>query len=152
MDVERSAVTICDQDCPIVGGSSLALKCITPKLSTLNIKMCDVTVTVPTIDNVLQKKLIGAFKYDVDLSPRIISVDPLIGGTGGGKPRIITWTRLAKTAEPRTNKLILEHPVDWQPGEHIIITSTGGKSSHNESEEHIIQGNLMNYAINLDYQ
>lgn len=32
MDVERSAVTICDQDCPIVGGSSLALKCITPKL------------------------------------------------------------------------------------------------------------------------
>lgn len=46
--------------------------------------MCDVTVTVPTIDNVLQKKLIGAFKYDVDLSPRIISVDPLIGGTGGG--------------------------------------------------------------------
>lgn len=69
-----------------------------------------------------------------------------------GKPRIITWTRLAKTAEPGTNKLILEHPVDWQPGEHIIITSTGGKSSHNESEEHIIQGNLMNYAINLDYQ
>lgn len=53
-------------------------------LATLNIKMCDVTVTVPTIDNVLQKKLIGAFKYDVDLSPRIISVDPLIGGTGGG--------------------------------------------------------------------
>ncbi|CAH8613574.1 unnamed protein product [Schistosoma intercalatum] len=322
MDVERSTVTICDQDCPIVGGSSLALKCITPKLSTLNIKMCDVTVTVPTIDNVLQKKLIGAFKYDVDLSPRIISVDPLIGGTGGGtiltiigtlfdesttvnvggidcqlislnntvivcqtgehngsakvpvevtvenngkasgdftfyyvdrwssqftwnnqpipvendfvvinanqnimldvdtpvlsmllinggtlffdptkniqlnskyililnngkfligspeepytkqatitlhghvrekelplygakvlalrngtisihgKPRIITWTRLAKTAEPGTNTLILEHPVDWQPGEHIIITSTGGKSSHNESEEHIIQ-------------
>ncbi|CAH8626270.1 unnamed protein product [Schistosoma guineensis] len=322
MDVERSTVTICDQDCPIVGGSSLALKCITPKLSTLNIKMCDVTVTVPTIDNVLQKKLIGAFKYDVDLLPRIISVDPLIGGTGGGtiltiigtlfdesttvnvggidcqlislnntvivcqtgehngsakvpvevtvenngkasgdftfyyvdrwssqftwnnqpipvendfvvinanqnimldvdtpvlsmllinggtlffdptkniqlnskyililnngkfligspeepytkqatitlhghvrekelplygakvlalrngtisihgKPRIITWTRLAETAEPGTNKLILEHPVDWQPGEHIIITSTGGKSSHNESEEHIIQ-------------
>ncbi|VDQ03856.1 unnamed protein product [Trichobilharzia regenti] len=33
---------------------------------------------------------------------------------------------------------IHEHPVDWQPGERIIITSTGGKSAHNQSEEHII--------------
>ncbi|CAH8644630.1 unnamed protein product [Heterobilharzia americana] len=55
-----------------------------------------------------------------------------------GQPRVVTWTRLAVTAEAGSKTLVLEHPVDWQPGEHIIITSTGGKSAHNESEEHII--------------
>ncbi|CAH8562789.1 unnamed protein product [Schistosoma turkestanicum] len=322
MNVEKTIITICDQICSTVGGSSLALKCITPKLFTTNTKLCNVTVVVPTTGNILQKTLIDAFTYDANLSPRIISVAPLIGGTGGGtdltiigtlfddsttvsvggidcqlislndtviicrtgehngtakvpivvtvknngkasgnflfyyvdrwsspftwnnqpipvendfvvinanqsimldmdtpilsmllinggtlffdptkniqlnskyililnngkfligspeepytkqatirlhghvrekelplygakvlalrngtisihgKPRVVTWTRLTKTAEAGTNTLTLEHPVDWQPGEHIIITSTGGKSSHNESEEHVIQ-------------
>ncbi|KAK4475484.1 hypothetical protein MN116_000801, partial [Schistosoma mekongi] len=319
MDVEKSTVLICNQLCAIVGGSSLALRCVTPKSTTINPTVCDVTVAVP---NSLQATLTAAFEYDSNLSPRIIDVYPLIGGTGGGtnltiignlfdnsttvniggsncqvisfndsviicqtsehnqsekvpievtvenigkasgsftyyyvdrwssqftwnnqpipvendfvvinqnqnvmldtdtpilsmllinggtlffdptkdiqlhskyilivndgkfligsptepytkqakitlhghvrekelplygakvlalrngtisihgKPRLITWTRLAKTAEAGSKILELEHSVDWQPGEHIIITSTGGKASHNESEEHVIK-------------
>ncbi|KAA3680736.1 uncharacterized protein DEA37_0005520 [Paragonimus westermani] len=55
-----------------------------------------------------------------------------------GMPRPVVWTRLAQTAEPGTNIIRLIQPVDWKAGEKIIITSTGGKFSHGENEEHEI--------------
>ncbi|VDQ06557.1 unnamed protein product [Trichobilharzia regenti] len=84
MDAEKSTVTICEQPCTLAGGSSLTLKCITPKITTQSVKSCDVVVTVPTNVGVLQKTLSSAFVYDPKLTPTVVSVDPLIGGTGGG--------------------------------------------------------------------
>ncbi|KAF8567271.1 hypothetical protein P879_01118 [Paragonimus westermani] len=55
-----------------------------------------------------------------------------------GMPRPVVWTRLAQTAEPGSNVIRLTQPVDWKAGEKIIITSTGGKFSHGENEEHEI--------------
>ncbi|TPP64918.1 hypothetical protein FGIG_04510 [Fasciola gigantica] len=56
-----------------------------------------------------------------------------------GMPRVVTWTRLAQTADVGSQTLVLTNPVDWQPGEKIVITSTGGRNSHGENEEHEIQ-------------
>ncbi|KAF5395129.1 hypothetical protein PHET_07404 [Paragonimus heterotremus] len=55
-----------------------------------------------------------------------------------GMPRPVVWTRLAQTVEPGSNIIRLIQPVDWKAGEKIIITSTGGKFSHGENEEHEI--------------
>lgn len=56
-----------------------------------------------------------------------------------GMPRPVVWTRLNKTAEIGSTTIVLKQEVDWKAGEHIIITSTGGRSSHDENEEHIIK-------------
>ncbi|VDP87119.1 unnamed protein product [Echinostoma caproni] len=56
-----------------------------------------------------------------------------------GLPRAVTWTRLAQPADVGSRTLVLKQPVDWQPGEEIVITSTGGPTAHNENEVHRIQ-------------
>lgn len=61
-----------------------------------------------------------------------------------GKPRAFTWTRLAATAEVGSKILVLTDPVDWQIGERIVITSTGGNSSQRENEEHEIASKSAN--------
>ncbi|MGH2376839.1 MAG: G8 domain-containing protein [bacterium] len=41
-----------------------------------------------------------------------------------GEPRAPAWTRLAKTASKGAGQIVLERPVDWRPGDHIVIAST----------------------------
>eukprot|EP00794_Sanderia_malayensis_P006712 gene6712-7474_t len=41
-----------------------------------------------------------------------------------GRPRKVSWTRLAKTADVGSNEIALVKPVDWQVGEEIMISST----------------------------
>lgn len=41
-----------------------------------------------------------------------------------GEPRGPAWTRLAKTASRGAGQIVLERPVDWRPGDHIVIAST----------------------------
>lgn len=54
-----------------------------------------------------------------------------------GKPRPVTWTRLASTAAAGTNTITLQTAVDWVAGERVIIAATG--FDHNESEPMVIQ-------------
>ncbi|XP_013401885.1 LOW QUALITY PROTEIN: fibrocystin-L-like [Lingula anatina] len=51
----------------------------------------------------------------------------------------VTWTLLAQTAGANTNTLTLKQPVTWQPGEEIVIATTGGHLSQKENEKRIIQ-------------
>lgn len=44
------------------------------------------------------------------------------------------WTRLASTAEAGTKVLTLQHEVDWNAGDEIVIATTGDKHSQKESE------------------
>ena len=41
-----------------------------------------------------------------------------------GRPRSPTWTFLQTTVNPGSNQLTLVEPVDWMPGEEIVISST----------------------------
>lgn len=40
-----------------------------------------------------------------------------------GAPRIV-WTRLSSTAAKGATQLIVEHAVDWRPGDNIVVAST----------------------------
>ncbi|CAH1247131.1 PKHD1L1 [Branchiostoma lanceolatum] len=52
-----------------------------------------------------------------------------VGVFGGldlfGNPRNPSWTELAQTANAGDNTITLQDPVDWQPGEEIVISPTG---------------------------
>lgn len=53
-----------------------------------------------------------------------------------GKRYYRTWTRLAKTAEPGDRSLFLQHAVNWEPGQRVVLVTTAMKDSrewhHNE--------------------
>lgn len=53
-----------------------------------------------------------------------------------GNERTPTWTSLSQTVMPGDNVINLMEPVDWQPGEHIVIASTNFDA--HEAEEMII--------------
>lgn len=60
-----------------------------------------------------------------------------IGVYGGldlhGKPRNVTWTTLAATAQAGTNIITLESPVDWQVDEEIVLTTTTYRHDQTET-------------------
>jgi len=71
-----------------------------------------------------------------------------------GKPRPVTWTRLASTAAAGTNTITLNEAVDWVAGEKVIIAATG--FDHNESEPMLIQSidatnKVITLSANLEY-
>uniref|UniRef100_H3AM42 G8 domain-containing protein n=1 Tax=Latimeria chalumnae TaxID=7897 RepID=H3AM42_LATCH len=51
-----------------------------------------------------------------------------------GCPVDITWTKLAQTAEPGSNTIILQNCVTWVPGDVIVIATSGHSLSQDESE------------------
>jgi len=59
-----------------------------------------------------------------------------IGVYGGldvhGRPRTRTWTTLQSTALAGTNTITLVDPVDWLPGEQIVLTTTSFKPTEND--------------------
>lgn len=60
-----------------------------------------------------------------------------IGAYGGldihGKPRDVSWTKLATTASAGANTIELVQPVDWVVGEEILITTTSYILEHTET-------------------
>ncbi len=46
-----------------------------------------------------------------------------------GKRYFRTWTRLAKTVNPGDTVLMLQHPVNWEPGQQIVLVTTAIKDS-----------------------
>ncbi|KAL3886654.1 hypothetical protein ACJMK2_026634, partial [Sinanodonta woodiana] len=63
-----------------------------------------------------------------------------------GKYIPITWTRLQSTAEAGETAIMLTQSVEWNVGDEIVIASTGGFRSQNETEKHRIS------AISADKQ
>ena len=53
-----------------------------------------------------------------------------------GQERNVSWTLLAKTANAGQTELVLTRPVDWRPGEEIVIASTHFEAT--QAEELII--------------
>ena len=49
-----------------------------------------------------------------------------------GRPRHVTWTQLAMTAMANTTSLTLQQPVDWGPGDRIVIAPTGKNGNETE--------------------
>ena len=49
-----------------------------------------------------------------------------------GQERLILWTHLAKAARAGDRTLVLKTPVDWLPGEEIVIASTSFEASQAE--------------------
>lgn len=49
-----------------------------------------------------------------------------------GRPRHVTWTRLAETAVTNTTTLTLQQDVDWVAGDRIIIAPTGKNGNETE--------------------
>lgn len=51
-----------------------------------------------------------------------------------GRPTPITWTHLSETASAGTAELVLQKPVNWLPGDLVVIPSTGHRHSQRENE------------------
>lgn len=51
-----------------------------------------------------------------------------------GQPRK-SWTQLSATAAAGATQITVEHEVDWQVGDRIVIASTGKRHSQKENEE-----------------
>jgi len=55
-----------------------------------------------------------------------------------GIPRI-PWTVLARTAYRGNSTIVLQQPVNWQPGDEIVVATTGNYLSQRESEKVVVQ-------------
>lgn len=78
----------------------------------------------------------------------------VIGGTAElvGRPRT-TWTKLSATAAPGASQLTVVGPIDWQPGDRIVIASTDFDPM--QAEEAIVagvQGNEVTLQSALRYR
>ncbi|XP_050416785.2 fibrocystin-L [Patella vulgata] len=51
-----------------------------------------------------------------------------------GKPTHVTWSRLASTASAGATAITLEHPVEWNVGDQIVIATTSHRHSQRENE------------------
>lgn len=63
-----------------------------------------------------------------------------------GKRFYRTWTRLAKTLLPGDRVMMLQHQVNWLPGQEVILVTTAMKDSRewHQNEVRIIQGVVLN--------
>ncbi|GFS10808.1 polycystic kidney and hepatic disease-like 1 [Elysia marginata] len=72
-----------------------------------------------------------------------------------GTPTLHPWTRLGATAPAGSVDLTLEVNVDWEPGDEIVIATTGDMFSQKESEVRTIQsvsGNVVTLTEPLEYE
>lgn len=69
-----------------------------------------------------------------------------------GEPRGLSWTRLARTARAGATQLLLERPVDWGPGDRIVIASTDfDPMQAEEATVKTVKGNAVTLDRPLDY-
>merc|ERR1719483_1010979 len=79
--VDGVSVTICDNICETVTITTSQIECLTPANdATGATEVCGVVVTQESGS----ADSISAFTYDQALTPSVISIDPVRGGTGGG--------------------------------------------------------------------
>jgi hypothetical protein len=55
-----------------------------------------------------------------------------------GKRFFRTWSRLAKTALPGDTVLYLQHPVNWEPGQKIVLVTTAMKDSREWHQNEVL--------------
>lgn len=65
-----------------------------------------------------------------------------VGATNGGRLEFhgeerLSWTRLGADADAGSSSITLTEPVDWRPGEEILVTSTSTR--WNEAEKRVIE-------------
>ena len=53
-----------------------------------------------------------------------------------GHPRNVTWVQLAQTANKNSSLLYVLEPVDWLPGDQIVIASTTKDGNETEVSCH----------------
>lgn len=58
-----------------------------------------------------------------------------------GKRYFRTWTRLSKTIVPGESILLLQHAVNWEPGQEIVLVTTAMKDSRewHQNEQHTVK-------------
>lgn len=56
-----------------------------------------------------------------------------------GRPRRVTWTRLASTALANDTTLELQETVDWVPGDRIVIAPTSKDGNETEVSINIME-------------
>lgn len=58
-----------------------------------------------------------------------------------GKRYFRTWTRLAETARPGDRQVVLQHAVNWEAGQEIVLVTTAMKDSRewHQNEVHVIR-------------
>lgn len=54
-----------------------------------------------------------------------------------GRPRHVTWTRLAMTAMENDTSITLQQPVDWVAGDRIVIAPTGKNGNETEVKTYV---------------
>ena len=80
---EQTVITVCEKICLFQDASSLAYKCMSPPVETLEYtKSCPILATVGDVSVTSTVEYI----YDQSLTPTISNVYPKRGGTGGGTP------------------------------------------------------------------
>lgn len=59
-----------------------------------------------------------------------------------GKRYFRTWTRLALTVNPGDRRLYLQHPVNWESGQEIVVVTTAMKDSRewHQNEKFVVSG------------
>eukprot|EP00591_Stephanopyxis_turris_P000730 CAMPEP_0195512014 /NCGR_PEP_ID=MMETSP0794_2-20130614/4132_1 /TAXON_ID=515487 /ORGANISM="Stephanopyxis turris, Strain CCMP 815" /LENGTH=1294 /DNA_ID=CAMNT_0040639729 /DNA_START=53 /DNA_END=3934 /DNA_ORIENTATION=+ len=55
-----------------------------------------------------------------------------------GKRYYRTWTRLARTVHPGDNKLLLQHSVNWEKGQEIVLVTTALKDSRDWHQNEVL--------------
>ncbi|XP_076438592.1 LOW QUALITY PROTEIN: fibrocystin-L-like [Babylonia areolata] len=55
-----------------------------------------------------------------------------------GHPTPVTWTLLSATATSGSRQVHLTTPVNWRPGDHIVLPTTSHPRSQNQNEVHVI--------------
>lgn len=69
-----------------------------------------------------------------------------------GRP-IDGWTHLADTAEPGNRRITVAGPINWRPGDEIVIASTDYWSRHDEERTiTAVDGNQLELDRALEYQ
>lgn len=68
-----------------------------------------------------------------------------------GKPFVVTWSRIAKTALPGDTTLALQQPVDWEVGQQLVVITTNYEddASNHQNEVKTIAG-VNGNVITLD--
>ena len=69
-----------------------------------------------------------------------------------GRPRRRVWTILGADILPGTNTVYTAEPVDWQPGELVVITSSDFDYLHAEEAGVVSVVNATQFTVNITFQ
>jgi len=114
------------------------------------------TMEVGTMDYPIPSNITSLIelKYFNDMDPDCAPGIICYGGRMDfhGAPINITWLKLAATAQSGSNTIVVEEPVDWKAGDHIIITGAArfGSSDPGSYRTNLDPETEENYASNVN--